>query len=170
MKLRLWHYYSISVLILHMAGAAPNPAHFKPGADVSVVSTQVGPKGAVLQAGKSGTPIDGISVEIPPGALPKDTAVTLGYNTGKLTVPSGDASGVFVRLTAGTLLEFQEPIKIHFSYDAARWKGRVLVGYAIDDKGQLSPVDSGAKDGKAGEATFITMVPLLFTWVYAPVR
>jgi hypothetical protein len=130
---------------------------------------RVGPQGAVLRTGKTGTPVDNISVEIPAGALTKETTITLSYNTGKLSLPRGDGSGAFLRISAGTVAEFDEPIKIQVSYDPVRWKGRVLVGYAIDEKGRLASVDSGAIDSKAGTASFTTLVPLLFTWVYAPV-
>jgi hypothetical protein len=44
----------------------------------------------------------------------------------------------------------------------------VAGGYAIDAKGRLRAVNSVAQGGQAGTASFSTYVPLLFTWVYAP--
>jgi hypothetical protein len=159
----------LTSLLPMRVGAASKPPRFISGTESTVVSSQVGPKGAVLEAGKTGTPIDGISIEIPAGALTKEVTISLGYNTGKLVLPHGESSGIFFRISAGSLKEFNEPVTIHLSYDPLRHKGRVLVGYAIDEKGQLASVDSGTKDSKAGRADFITMVPLLFTWVYASV-
>ncbi len=153
-------------MVMNLAGAS-GPARFQPGKEVVLSSTRVGPAGATLRTGTNGTPVDGITIEIPARALTREATITLSYDTGKLTLPRGDASGVFLRIAAGKLAEFQEPLKINISYDPARWKGRVAVGYAIDEKGQLSAVDLGAQDHKAGTASFFTLVPLHFTWVYA---
>lgn len=152
-----------------MAAPGKPAAQFTPGTDVTVVSAQVGPKGVVLKAGQTGTPIDGLSVEIPAGALTNEVRVTLGYNTGKLMLPSGagTASGVFLKLAAEGIEEFQQLVNIKVQYDPARHKPLVVVGYAIDAKGRLRALNQGPQDTKAGTATFSTFLPILFTWVYA---
>ena len=152
-------------MVLH---AAPQPALFTHGKDVRVTSTCIGPEGGVLHTGKSGTPVDGITIKVPAGALKKKTCLTLSHNTGKLSLPRGTGSGVFLRMAAEEVLEFEKPLEIQVSFNPAQAKGHVLVGYAIDDKGRLAPVDSGPQNRAAGTATFLTLVPLLFTWVYAP--
>ena len=70
--------------------------------DVRVVSLRVGPKGSVLHTGQTGTPVDGLSVEIPAGALTNEITINLDYNTGTLSLPSGagSASGVFLKFSA----------------------------------------------------------------------
>ena len=148
--------------------AATNPAHFERGKDVTVTSARVGPQGATLTTGNTGAPVDGIIVEIPSGALTRELVVTLSYNTGTLSLRSGESSGVFLGLSAEQLNEFQQPVTIRIRYDAKRHQNTVAVGYAIDDKGRLRAVNSVAQDGQAGTASFTTFVPLLFTWVYAP--
>ena len=151
-----------------IAGDMSKPAHFESGKEVEVVSARVGPQGAVLSTGNLGTPVDGIAVEIPAGALNHEVTVKLSYNTGKLSLNHGQPTGVFLRISAEQVTEFRVPIRIRVSYDPSHWKGYVLVGYAIDQKGRLSGVDSGPKDSQAGTASFSTLVPLLFTCVYAP--
>jgi hypothetical protein len=155
------------VALAEVTLAASNPAHFERGKDVTVVSTRVGPQGATLNTGNTGTPVDGITVEIPAGALTQELNVTLSYNTGTLSLPSGESSGVFLGLSAEQLNEFQQPVTIRIRYDAKRHQNVVLVGYAIDAEGRLRAVNQESQDNKAGLASFSTYVPLLFTWVYA---
>jgi hypothetical protein len=146
---------------------AASNAHFERGKDVTVVSARVGPQGATLSTGNTGTPVDRITVEIPAGALTQELTVTLSYNTGTLSLPSGESSGVFLGLSAERVNEFQQPVTIRIRYDAKRHQNAVAVGYAIDAKGRLRAVNPGPQDNKAGTASFSTFVPLLFTWVYA---
>ena len=157
-------------LLAGAALAAAEPAHFERGQDVPVTTVQVRPQGATLSTGTTGTPVDGITVEIPADALERETAVTLAYNTGTLSLPRGEGSGVFLRLTAEGIGEFRQPVTIRIRCDLQRHPDVVVVGYAIDAKGRLRAVDTESQDNQAGTVTFSTFVPLLLTWVYAPVR
>ncbi len=148
--------------------AASKPARFQSGRETVLSRTRVGPAGATLRTGTNGTPVDGITVEIPKGALAREITVTLSCNTGQLTGVRGDASGAFLRIDAGNVAEFEQPLKIIAAYDPVKWKNRTAVGYAIDNTGELAALDLGPKDGKSGTASFFTLVPLLFTWIYAP--
>jgi hypothetical protein len=152
--------------LLGMAAPAPKAASFERGKDIEVVSQRVGPRGATLDAGQRGTPIDGLVVEIPPGALKREIPVKLSYNTGKLTLPFGRSSGVFLGLSADDIKEFDQAVTIRIRYNATTNQSLVVVGYAIDSKGRLRAVNAGSQDGKAGTASFSTYVPMLFTWVY----
>lgn len=145
------------------------PAHFDRGKDIAVTTVPVGPQGATLRTGQTGTPIDGITVEIPAGALDRDTTVTLAYNTGTLTLPSGNGSGVLLRLTAERVQTFQQLVTIRVRYDIQQHANSVVVGYAIDDKDRLRAVNTESQDSQAGTVAFSTYVPLLLTWAYAPV-
>ena len=159
--------YWIALVAVPLAVASP--AHFERGQDIPVTTTQVRPQGASLSTGTTGTPVDGITVAIPADALERETAVTLAYNTGTLSLPRGEGSGVFLQLTAG-VHEFRQPVTIRIRYDVQRHPDVVVVGYAIDAKGRLRAIDTEAQDNKVGTVTFSTYVPLLLTWVYAPVR
>ena len=161
----LWYWIALAAVPLAAAG----PAHFEHGQDVPVATAHVRPQGATLNTGTTGTPVDGITVEIPADAVEQETTVTLAYNTGTLSLPRGEGSGVFLRLTAAGIGEFRQPVSIHVRYDAQRHRNAVVVGYAIDAKGRLRAVDTEALDSPAGTVTFSTFVPLLLTWVYSPV-
>ena len=144
------------------------PAHFERGRDIPVLTAQVGPQGATLKLGNTGTPVDGISVEIPAGALERDTTVTLSYNTGTLSLPSGEGCGVFLGLATERVNTFRQWVTIRVHYDAQRYAKTVVVGYCIDDKDRLRAVNTEAQDSRAGTVAFSTYVPLLLTWAYAP--
>lgn len=45
-----------------------------------------------------------------------------------------------------------------------------MVDYAIDDQNRLCAIDTETRDNQAGPLTFSTYIPLLLTWVFAPVR
>lgn len=149
--------------------AIANPAHFERGKEILVTTAQVGSTGATLNTGATGTPVDGIAITIPPDALERETTVSLSYNTGTLSLNSGEGSGVFLRIAVEHVREFRQPVKIHVQYAAQRHRDSVVVGYAIDVKGRLHAVDIEAQDRQAGTAAFSTYVPLLLTWVYVPV-
>ena len=157
---------ALSGVVLAMSA----PAHFERGQEIQVTAAQVGPKGATLSTGNHGTPVDGITVEIPAGALEQETTVTLSYNTGTLAVNSGECSGVFLRVAADRVSTFRKLVTIRVRYDAQQRPNVVVVGYAIDAKDRLRSVNTESQDRPAGTVTFSTFVPLLLTWVYAPVR
>ena len=96
--------------------------------------------------------------------------MTLSYNTGTLSLPSGEGSGVFFGLTAERVNAFHQLVSIRVRYDAQRHADAVVVGYSIDDQDRLRAVNTESQDSKAGTVTFSTYLPLLVTWVYAPVR
>jgi len=152
-----------------LVSAMSAPAHFERGKEVPVTTAQVGVKGATLSTGNAGTPVDGITVEIPAGAFDRETTVTLSYNTGTLSVPSGECSGVFLGFAAGQVNTFRQLVSIRVRYDPQHHPGAVVVGYCIDSKDRLRAVNTDAQDNKAGTVTFSTYVPLLLTWVYATV-
>jgi len=58
-----------------------NPVTLVSGSDVAVTSKVITPTGGIIDVGERGTPIDNVQVQFPAGALPKDTNISLGYNT-----------------------------------------------------------------------------------------
>jgi len=147
-------------------------AVFESGKDVVVLQTNVGPAGATLVVNKPGSPVDGIKVEIPEGALPETIAVCLYYNTGNFKPASGTASGVILGISAGKLGQFKKLVKIQVRYDAKLYSKSAVVGFSIDPdgSGRVSGFQLLSQDIKAGTATFGTLVPVRFTWVYAPTQ
>ena len=169
LPLRIAFLLSCWAVLPGMAAVNRPAAQFTVGMDVRVVSLRVGPKGSVLHTGQTGTPVDGLSVEIPAGALTNEITINLDYNTGTLSLPSGagSASGVFLKFSAEGVKSFPQLVNLHIRFNPARHKSTVVVGYAIDAKGRLRVLNQGPQDVKAGTATFSTLVPLLFTWIYA---
>jgi hypothetical protein len=149
------------------ACGAPRSASFESGQDIDVLSAKAGPAGATLQVGEIGSPVDGATVEIPEGALSETVSIRLYYNTGKFTPVSGKPSGVVFGISAGGVKRFQHPLKIRMRYDARRHAGTAVVGLAIDANARVSGFQLLSQDEKAGTATFATLVPVLFTWIYA---
>jgi len=149
------------------ASAQPKrPASFEPGSEVEIGTVVVGSQGARFNTGNKGTPVDNIEIAFPAGAVVRDTTIKLSYNTGKLTLNSGRSSGVFMRLKAGNLLQFNEPVTITVT-PAKSGFNAIPVGYAIDGTGRLSAL-SGLGQPKHGKTAFDTFVPLLFTYILAP--
>ena len=134
------------------------------------MAQSVGPRGETLRIGNLGTPVDGITVEIPAGALEQVATVTLSYNTGTLSLPSGESSGVFLGVAVDRVKTFQQLVTIRVPYNVQRHAGAVIVGYSIDDKDRLRAVNTESQDNKTGTVTFSTFVSLLLTWVYASVQ
>ena len=150
-KFRTWPWGLVAGL-LGLTGwvlAMSPPAHFERGQDRPVTTAPVGPQGATLRTGRTGTPIDDITVEIPAGALDRDTTVTLSYNTGTLTLPSGNGSGVLLKLTAQQVQTFQQLVTIRVHYDAQLHAKVAVVGYAIDDQDRLRAVNTESQIGRA---------------------
>jgi hypothetical protein len=150
-----------------MSAKPTRAAQFKAGKDVKVVSASVGPKGARLKSGTTGTPIDGIEVEIPEGAVSSAAEITLSYNLGHLTLPSGTTSDVFLRISASNVQTFDKPVFIYVP-DRPKHPHTVPVAYAIDENGRLHALAQATRMPKENTIRFMTLSPLLFTWVYAP--
>jgi hypothetical protein len=167
-----WNVLDVAFWLLLMPGVAcggPNSASFESGHDVDVLVAKAGPSGTTLKVGKIGSPVDAATVEIPEGALSETVTIRLYYNTGKFTAVSGKPSGVVFGISAGNLKRFRHPLKIRMRYDAKRHAGTVVVGFAIDFGGRVSGFQLLSQDEKAGTVTFATLVPVLFTWIYATV-
>ncbi|MBF0566715.1 MAG: hypothetical protein HQK89_15930 [Nitrospirae bacterium] len=141
------------------------PAHYEHGRAVEVKSFKVGKDGGTLEAGNTGTPIDGTVVVIPGGALSNDTIISLGYNDGTLDLRAGKACGVVIVLSAEPDVTFQRPVTLKVKFDHSNTK-LTLTGYEIDDRGRLHLLDIGYLNKDTGDASFYTFKPLTFTWVY----
>jgi uncharacterized protein YfaP (DUF2135 family) len=138
------------------------PVVFEPGEEVIVVASHViGSGGGIVEAGQAGTPIDGITVEFPAGAVMTDTNISLGYNTGTLTPNEGTYGGVNISLTVEDSPVFNFPVKITVPFDS----DAIPVPYYIDEKGNLHPTQLVDIDNEAKTFTFITLHASLFSWI-----
>lgn len=147
-----------------VAGDRLEPADFEPGAEVGVISEVVGPEGADL-VGPAGTPLEGVLVSFPPGAVELDTQVDLGYETGTLTPAMGEAGDTVIVLNVTGDDVFEQPVEITFPFPEAAKGDDVPVPYHIDDAGRLSLANLVEVDWEAGTATFQIFHASLFAWI-----
>jgi len=145
------------------------PSQFVPGTTTDVINATISPLGGVIEAKDTGTPIDGIKVEFPEGALTSDAGVFLGYNDGSLKLdetlkPKHDNFfGKALCLNVSNANKFNKPITISvpFEYDDA-----VPVPYYVDDFGKLHLVQLTEINREIGEFSFQTYHASLFVWIY----
>ena len=166
-----WYCAGVAIWLLlpgvACGAAGPKGAAFDSGREVDVLSTNVSAAGAKIQVAQPGSPLDGVTVEIPPDAVTDTVPIRLYYNTGKFTPVSGTPAPVVVGISAGNLKRFQKIVKIQVPYDAKHYAGMAVGGYAIGAGGKVTGLQMLSQDEKAGTATFGTLVPVLFTWVCA---
>ena len=147
------------------------PVQFVAGTDFITTTQTIGSTGGMIEVTDSGTPLDGIKVEFPAGALSKDAEVSLGYNDGVLTPNSGKFSGVIIILDVPNVTQFEQPVIITAPFSDEE---TVPVPYYINDSGTLRPAQIVNVDRENGEFTFQTFHASFFTWLlvietaYAP--
>jgi len=142
---------------------ANQPVSFTPGNDVTVTSKVIGQTGGTIETGSSGTPIDGVQVQFPAGALQADTNVSLEYNTGTLTPNEGTYAGVAFVLNTGAVTQFEQPVTITVPFSDTT---KVPVPYYIDSTGKLHPMQLIKIDRAAKTFTFQTFHASFFTWIF----
>jgi len=153
------------------------PAYYEQGETTIVKSFDVGTSGGVFEIKNTGTPVDGVVIEIPAGALlykqVQKITLSVGYNGGVLhNVKSGKASGIVLVLSTDSIVDYEFPVrvKVPFVPDPSLDPG-TPVPYAIDREGHLFPLQLISVKREIGEFTFDTSyTPLMFTWIYANLR
>jgi uncharacterized protein YfaP (DUF2135 family) len=138
------------------------PVTFTPGDNVTVASKEITTTGGAIEAGSSGTPIDGIQVQFPAGALPTDTNISLGYNIGILTPNEGTYAGVALILDTGNITQFDQPVTITIPFTDT---DTTPVPYYVDSEGKLRPMQLIEIDRTAKTFTFQTFHASWFTWI-----
>lgn len=124
-----------------------------------------GPSGGAFEVNIPDKQLTYISVyvNIPPGAVSKETRFSVGFDSGTFTPAIGEASGYILVLDAGATQSFKQPISV--SVQSLLDKG-VPVGYSLEENGAIELIES-IWDRKSGKLTFYSFRPLTFTWVYA---
>jgi hypothetical protein len=141
------------------------PAHFEEGQTTVVKSFKIDSNGGTFAVDDTHTVVDGTIIEVPKGAVNKETRLSIGYNNGALTLPSGKASGAVIIVSVESISSFQNPIIIKVRFDPSI-NPKTIVGYEIDSEGRLHSLDIGPIEKDAGAVSFYSFKPLRFTWVY----
>jgi uncharacterized protein YfaP (DUF2135 family) len=104
-----------------------------------------------------------VEVSFPAGALPRNTTVSLGYNSGTLTPKEGTFSGCVLVLNTQFVSDFAMPVSITVPFTGTT---KVPVPYYVDEAGKLHPVQLVVIDRTAGTFTFQTFHASLYTWIF----
>lgn len=141
----------------------PPAATFRPGTQTVVVGpVTIGPAGGTLTA-PAGSPLEGVSVVFPAGALSVDRAVTLSSDNGTLTAVDGIAAGKALVLNFGGSIEFAQPVHIIIPYQGSS----IPVPYYVDPSGNIHLVQLSSLNATNHTATFDTFHASTFTWILA---
>ena len=146
--------------------AQKQPAYYEYGRTIIVKSFNVDMNGGLFEITNTGTPVDGIVIEIPQGALDKKVTLLVGYNNGRLlNLRSGKESGTVIVLSSDPKIrEFEYPVKITIHFD--RSISKLVAGYSIDEQGHLHALDIGFLNKDTGIVSFYSFHSLMFTWIY----
>ncbi|MFO7774146.1 MAG: leucine-rich repeat domain-containing protein [Dehalococcoidia bacterium] len=141
---------------------ANEPAIFTYAGNTTVMSQTISPMGGTIEAGHSGTPIDGIEVEFPEGALTEDTNISLGYNTGTLTPNEGIYAGVAFTIDTGNVSQFGQAVIVKAPFENI---DGTPVPYYVDSDGRLHPTLLLEVDRATETFTFAIFHASTFTWI-----
>jgi len=141
------------------------PAYFEYGKTILVKSFKVGPVGGLFEIKNTDTPIDGMTIEIPKGALDKEINFSAGYNDGVLKNVRGEWSEITGVLYSEQLVDLMsKPMLIRISM---KYSGdpKAVVPYAIDEKGKIHSLTTLSMDKESRTFSYATFyIPLTFTW------
>jgi len=140
-----------------------DPVIFAIGNDIAELSQSVSPTGGSLTITDPSSPIYGVVVNFPAGALPQSTNVTIGYNNGSLTPNSGTYSGINILVEVPGIKGFTQPVEITVPFDKPN---SIPIPYYIAIDGTLRPCQLVKVDRINKTFTFQTFHASLFTWIF----
>lgn len=145
-------------------GPEPSPegARYTPGEEKILVEKKIGALGGVIEINAPGTPVDGVKIDFPAGALPDSYDVGVGYDTGTVAFKSNPALADVPILVMNMAYkgEFANPVKITVPM---RDKEATPVPYYIDGDGKLQAMSLTGIDRAKGECSFVTFHASKFT-------
>ncbi len=135
--------------------------------DVVIVTTaSVDASGLQMEAGRTGTPIDGVVVTIPPDAVTEEDTIALGYTRKPVEVVEGQWCGVTIVISMGHTTSFKEYVTVKVPYDASEEGASLVIPYQVDEAGGLHVMDIANIDRETQSLLVTTWRPCAFTWVY----
>jgi uncharacterized protein YfaP (DUF2135 family) len=150
------------ILVAKLTVSPVKPAIFEKGINQIVTEQLIDVTGGTIIIGNENTPIDGIKIEFPAGALQTQTNVRVGYNTGTLTPRSGIYSGTALMIEMGKNYIFDQPVTITAPLQQ---ENTVPVPYYIDDDGKLHLAQIISIDRANKTFSFQTFRASLFAWI-----
>ena len=138
------------------------PVEFDEGNDIPELTESVPPTGRTLTVTDPTSPIYGVVVDFPAGALPQITEVTIGYNDGSLVPNSGTYSGTNILIEVPGIREFSQPVEITVPFDQPN---SIPIPYYITGEGSIRPCQLVKVDRVNKTFTFQTFHASLYTWI-----
>lgn len=135
---------------------------YLPGTDHLVLKTSL-PDTGTLEVISSGTPLDGVRIAFPDGAVPKGTEVSLGYNNGILTPKLGQFSGTTLSLKLEGIEKFDAPATITAPFDGS--PDSYPLPYYIDEQGSLYPLPVMEINRDSKEFSFQILHASWYSWI-----
>lgn len=138
---------------------------FNPDSNVLQVSRIFGPEGGTILVRQADSPISGVKVDIPEGALGEMDTVSLGYNTSEIKIRAGTGSEVIIVLRCGQTTGFNMPVSIDVPFDPTV-NPDLVIPYQVDGNGGLHVMEIGDIDTENNILNVLSFRPCMFTLVY----
>ncbi len=143
--------------------SAATPATYTPGTPVVLAQATIDAGGGTL-AGPAGTPLDGVVLTIPAGAVSGPTTFSLGYDDGGsfANVPADELSGLVIAIDTDGQHQFSQPLSVEFTFtDPVNFP----VPYYLKADGSFELQSPLPVDRAAGRGGFLTWHASNYTWV-----
>ncbi len=139
------------------------PATYTAGTPVVDVSAVIGPAGGTI-SGPTGTPVEGVVVTVPAGAVAAPTTFTLGHDVGGTfaNVDPNELSGLVMVLDTDGQHEFEKLITVEYPFSDPV---KIPVAYYLRPDGRFELVQPLPVDRGAGRGGFTTWHTSAYTWV-----
>jgi hypothetical protein len=142
----------------------PGGVYALPGNVTLDASATIGAAGGTLD-GPGGSPIAGVHVAVPAGALGGDVQLSLGHTDGTVTPLAGTWGGVMLDISATEPLALAQVMEVTMPFSGAA--DEVPVPYYVAPDGALQPCTLTAIDRVAGTFSFITQHASVYTYILA---
>ena len=132
---------------------------------VILTSAKMDQNGGKVIVEKPGSPLEGLVVEFPPGAIDRQFEVSISMIFESVPVRSGKNCGFTVVLAVPGIKSFKEMVSIMMPYEP-RPGNRLVIPYEIDSDNRLHIMDIGKLDANNRTLVIFTFKPVRFTLVY----
>jgi hypothetical protein len=143
--------------------SAATPATYTPGTPVVLAQATIDASGGTL-TGPAGTPLDGVVLTIPAGAVSGPTTFSLGYDDGGsfANVSADELSGLVIAIDTDGQHQFSQPLTVEFTFtDPVNFP----IPYYLNADGSFELQSPLPVDRAAGRGGFLTWHASNYTWV-----
>jgi hypothetical protein len=144
------------------AGTPATPAGYTPGTPVLLAQATIDPAGGTLE-GPAGSPLEGVVVTFPAGAVAAPTVFHLGHDQGGsfANVPGDELPTLVLVLESEGQHEFGKALRVEFPFTDPQ---AYPVPYHLTPEGAFRVLEPLPLDRQTGRAGFLTWHASNFTW------